>query len=171
MSNATATAYQCTNVTGTVSTAPTDGDIWSVDTKEYVRAGHYLTNTEYYVVTGVHQRKAGTAIYLTHVPSVDMCPATGRGYDRGKWVAPDMDKAYAICDGVYKYSPTGKSDKRRIVHQGGTGWYCYVPSESGSFSQLKPATPVEDNPRSLVARPVTDSGAWVSAYTPAPKAA
>lgn len=153
------------------STEPTSGDIWAVHTTEHVRKGNALNRTEYYVVTGIHERKAGTAVYLTYVPSVDMTPECGRGYERGKWVAPDLEAARRTVEGIYREAPTGKSGRRHIIHEDGERAYCYMPSEAGDFSQLKPQSPAGGSTSSLVAEPMADTAAWVSTFKPTPRAA
>lgn len=56
-------SYQAVNIfTDELSAEITDGDIWAVSTVEHVRAGNCLARTEFYVVTGLHMRKAGNAI-------------------------------------------------------------------------------------------------------------
>lgn len=165
-------SYQAVNIfTDELSTEPTDGDIWAVSTLEHVRKGNHLADTEFYVVTGLHVRKAGDAIYLTRIPSVDAVPEAGRGYERGKWVVPDIEAARRIYEGIYKDSPKGRSDKRHIVHIENDAAYCFVPSEAGQYSQLKPARPAEGNKSSLNARPFDEGAAFVSTFKPAPRAA
>lgn len=164
--------YQAVNVFGDeLSAELTDGDIWAVSTVEPVRAGNCLSHTEFYIVTGLHVRKAGDAIYLTRVPSIDAVPEAGRGYERGKWVVPDIEAARRIYDGIYKADTRGRNDKRHIVHVDGERHYCFVPSEAGAYSQLKPALPVEGNKSSLNARPFDEGAAFVSTFKPTPRAA
>ncbi len=167
-----AMSYQAVNIfTDELSTEPTDGDIWAVSTLEHVRKGNHLVDTEFYVVTGLHVRNAGDAIYLTRIPSVDAVPEAGRGYERGKWVVPDIEAARRIYDGIYKGNPKGRNDKRHIVHIENDSAYCFVPSEAGQYSQLKPARPVEGNKSSLNARPFDEGAAFVSTFKPTPRAA
>lgn len=164
--------YQAVNAfSEELSAELTDGDIWAVSTVEHVRAGNSLARTDFYIVTGLHVRKAGAAVYLTRIPSIDAVPESGRGYERGKWVVPDIEDARRIYEGIYKGNPKGRNDKRHIVHVDGDVTYCFMPSEAGQYSQLKPARPVEGNRSSLNARPFDDGAAFVSTFKPTPRAA